>query len=258
MPCVRITAESAFVLGDNITWNIVIEHEGEKLRRLQLRDPFTAAQERECKWYLERYTRSPFALERAAAAEKSFREYGQNLLTQLGLSDIAPLWSKDKPMIDIEVIQRADCENDVGGLLSVHRLHWEFLEDGDLWIINTARVSVRRVLAQKETTRMAGIDQEKTSIRSRHPNSFNVLLVVARDLTIDGAAYEDVDASNGLRALLYASKSLNDSASSFTLNVEVVRPGALPALEEHLSRYERGHFDLVHFDIHGIVRKARG
>ena len=260
MPCVRITAESAFVLGEKTTWNIVIEHEGAELRRLQLRDPFTAAQERECKWYLERYTRSPFAVERAAAAKKSFREYGRSLLTQLSLSDIAPLWSKDKPMVDIEVIQGADCEYDVGGLLSVHRLHWEFLEDGDLWVMKTARVSVRRVLAQKGATKIAGINQEKasTELRSRHPNAFNVLLVVARDLTLDGAAYEDVDASSCLRALLNASKSLNDSASSFTLNVEVVRPGTLPALEQHLSRYERGHFDMVHFDIHGIVRKARG
>ena len=37
---------------------------------------------------------------------------------------------------------------------------------------------------------------------SRQTAIFNVLLVVSRDLTLDGAAYEDVDASCALRKLL--------------------------------------------------------
>ena len=259
MPCVRIIAEPGFVHGEETMWNVVVEHEGAEPQLLQLRDPFTAAQERECKWYLERYTRSPFAVERAAAAKTSFGEYGRSLFTQLNFSNLGP-WSKDKPMVEIEVIQNAGCENDVGGLLSVHRLHWETLEDRNLWGIGTARVSVRRVLPRKWTTNIAGLNQEKasTELCSRNLNAFNVLLVLARDLTLDGAAYEDVDASSGFRALLNVSKILNESLSSFTLNVEVVRPATLPALEQHLNRYEHGHFDMVHFDVHGIVRKAQG
>lgn len=72
MRCVRIFAEPAFVLGEKTTRKIVTEHEGAELRRLQLCDPFTAVQERERNWYHERYTRSPFAEQRAAAAERSF------------------------------------------------------------------------------------------------------------------------------------------------------------------------------------------
>lgn len=84
------------------------------------------------------------------------------------------------------------------------------------------------------------------------------MLIVARDPTLDGAAYEDLGASSSLRALLNASESPNDSASSFALSLEVMRPGALLALEQHSCPYERGHLDMVHFDMHGTVRKARG
>lgn len=63
-------------------------------------------------------------------------------------------------MVDIEVVQGASWENDVGSPLSVRRLHWELLEDGDLWDIRNARVSVRRVFGP-ERDNQHGWDQPR-------------------------------------------------------------------------------------------------
>jgi hypothetical protein len=260
MPYIRIVADVSSVVDERLVWNVSIEHDAGKLRQVKLRDPFSAAQERECKWYLERYTRSPFAVERAAVAEGSLREYGRSLFVQLRLAEFRQLWSVDTSEIDIEVVQHPQSTNDEIGSPSIHRLHWELLEEGTLWSLDSARISIRRHLAQKGDDESAATSREK-SPKENSPTqaaAFNVLLVVARDLTLDGAAYEDVDASCALRALLNIRTALADTVSSPTLSIEVVRPGTLPALEEHLNRYADGHFDMVHFDMHGIVRKFGG
>lgn len=260
MPYIRIVADVSSLIDERLVWNVSIEHDAGKLQQVKLRDPFSAAQERECKWYLERYTRSPFAVERATTAEGSLREYGRSLFVQLRLAESRQLWSVDTSEIDIEVVQRPQSTNDESGSPSIHRLHWELLEEGDLWPLDSTRISVRRHLAQNGDDKTAGTSGEQSSTENSPTQAatFNVLLVVARDLTVDGAAYEDVDASCAFRALLNIRNALADAASSPTLSTEVVRPGTLPALEEHLNRYADGHFDMVHFDMHGIVRKFGG
>ncbi|KAL2048699.1 hypothetical protein N7G274_000611 [Stereocaulon virgatum] len=260
MPCIRIVADVCSVIDERLVWNVSIEHDAGSLRQVKLRDPFSAAQERECKWYLERFTRSPFAVERATIAEGSLREYGRSLFVQLRLAEFRQLWSVDSSEFDIEVVQCPQSTNDESGSPSIHRLHWELLEEGTLWSLDSVRISIRRHLAQKGDDKSAGTSGGKSPRESSHSQgaTFNALLVVARDLTLDGAAYEDVDASCALRALLSIRDALADSTSSPTLSIEVVRPGTLPALKEHLNRYPDGHFDIVHFDTHGIVRKYRG
>lgn len=89
-------------------------------------------------------------------------------------------------------------------------------------------------------------------------SEFNVLLVVARDLTHNPSLYSDVDASVATNALLQIQKGLREANGEIQLNVEIVRPGTLAAFREHLQRAGNGYFHLVHFDMHGKVGTRKG
>ena len=54
--------------------------------------------------------------------------------------------------------------------------------------------------------------------------------------------------------LLHVRTCLSESGHHEAFNVEVVRPGTFTAFESHLHR----KFDLVHFDLHGVIRKRKG
>ena len=139
---------------------------------------------------------------------------------------------------------------------SIHQLHWELLEQPNLWTQNIIKVQVRRGIADPPPQAAANI----TTSLSPCEQSFNVLLVIARD-TSRGLKRLEIDPNCASAILTALQRSVSGARGSIKINLEVVRPGTLDSLEEHLARAENqhhpGYFHLVHFDLHGAVRKKR-
>ena len=94
---------------------------------------------------------------------------------------------------------------------------------------------------------------------------FRILLVVARSIDTEkhkkrpltGARrlMFDIDPSLISEPLLEA---ISDLPKDLDVRLEVCRPGSWDALERTLRENEHGHYDLVHFDMHGAVIDTEG
>lgn len=232
-----------------------------------LRDPFSPEQEAECRWYLEEYsTRHPFEEGKAHRVAQSIEDYAKGLFARLDLHRMLLSLHSSNPAeepvaLTLEIIALPNTDLVLSNNQSFHRLHWELLETPSLWPSFISEVAVTRIVAG------VNVDPDSRQVLplsvplvSSPPTrgTYNVLLVISRDLKSD---MQDALPDSVLNALLRVQAELKTRAYPFLLNVEVVRPGTFAALEEHLKtsthRHGPGYFDLVHFDMHGIVRQGR-
>jgi CHAT domain len=114
-------------------------------------------------------------------------------------------------------------------------------------------VQIRRSVQPVEHYREAPMGIKLWQPILEAPPSFNILLVVARDTRGD-AELDPTFASKILSDIQQTSRIHNYSPR---INLEIVRPGTVDALEEHLRRSRLIHgdayFHLVHFDLHGTI-----
>ncbi|KIW23798.1 uncharacterized protein PV07_11971 [Cladophialophora immunda] len=224
-------------------------------------DPFTSEQERECQWYLEEYaTRSPFEEGRARRFSQSIEEYAQDLFRQLDLRSVLSLHhspaDRQPEHLTIEIATLANPNPTLINQAAFHRLHWELLETPELWDSFFSKVTVvRKVPPDHTLTPEASSHTPPRSSNLPDKQTYNVLLVVARDLREhDNDALPD----SVLNAHLRMQPILETLTDRPPLRVEVVRPGTFAALEQHLRHATQlhgpGYFDVVHFDMHGIVK----
>ncbi|RYP00337.1 hypothetical protein DL764_006537 [Monosporascus ibericus] len=223
-----------------------------------LETPINTSEQNECRWYVEEFvTKSPYSVGRAHKVEESIREYGSSLLRNLDLAGIVnnhyPEVSNTKVSLTILVRD----EEALGS--SVQQHHWELLEDASLWK-RDIEVTVKRVahsiavvdgsFETKDVT-IARKD-EKTGVRT-----INGLLVIARDLSRDLSSTDDIRPDLALHILTQLQDGMVKKKFPLRLNLQVVRPGSLSALEKHLNdtaeRYGKGYFHFIHFDLHGAV-----
>jgi hypothetical protein len=131
---------------------------------------------------------------------------------------------------------------------SIHTLRWELLEGlqlSDRWP-KGYRISVSRVIDFKE--RVSGLYDEELSEVKRQGHDIKILVVVARNLTRTGVN-RDAEPNLALSSLI-TSRFGSHAVKSGVL-LEVVRPGSLAALKDHLSKRDNETFNIVHFDMHG-------
>ncbi len=238
----------------DIAYNGQTIHEAVKLV-----DPFTVAEETQCRWYVERYaSQEPFEKVKAKTAAGLIDGYGANLLDQLCLDYVL-----DRDMENalaepstLEIDIHESCQNSEPYRNSIHRLHWELLEAPSLWRKCFAEIVVRRrvqaALKSKPSVRKVGL----ISKGDGH-SSFNVLLVLARDTKVNGTSYQDIDPSVTINVFFAIQRELKQLNLDYSLNLEVVRPGTFAAFQKHLQRSTEkkatGHYHLVHFDLHGRI-----
>ncbi|MCJ1380859.1 hypothetical protein MMC17_003968 [Xylographa soralifera] len=261
--------ERQYILEDGRgSWIIDVSINGEIFeQQLKLEDPFTPDDEAECRWYLESFApKSPFELTRAKRIAEKLEIYASQLGEGIRLLDLVSRFPRVDPpqTIELEVVEGyRDAEIDSPDA-SIQRLHWELLENclrhsRGPWPISVTR-SIRNEYDMCGVNKVTAWAVEKTSDHPR--NGFNILLVVARNLTFDESAHQDVDPGLTLRALLAIKRHLKISNAPYELNIEVVRPGTFIALQEHLQRatdeHGPGYFNLVHFDMHGIIGTHNG
>jgi hypothetical protein len=237
---------------ERLRWKANIQSETNTIKTdLALIDPLTTGEKTRCRWYLEKHTEDPFAVSRARDAVSYLERYRQSLAQQLQLSDIRV---PDDESLLIEVEDASGSAADPQA--SAHQLHWELLEDQDVWR-NAKSVQVRRLTWAPSRT-ISPINRIQSWSHSEGTlRTINVLLVTARDLTPDPKANTDVDPSIASDVLASVQSHLRAVKSPVELNVEIVRPGTFKAFEKHLERssltHGPGFFHIVHFDMHGKV-----
>jgi hypothetical protein len=254
---IKIVATPLMSNGDEeeFHWTVNIFSDGEVLKQdLSLRDPLNKDERSDCRWYLEQYLgHEPYSTTRARGAATLLQNYGQSLVNQLQLSDLI---SEDVHNLTIDI---EDISFSSSGQNSVHQLSWEFLEDGNLWKIPSLSVCVRRSSGIPGQTLLASERMASWSCAKGSRQQINILLVTARDLGKGSMASTDINPSivsdllAGVKSRLKSAKALVD------LNVEVVRPGSWEALKLHLDKSHRlhghGYFHIIHFDVHGRVKR---
>ncbi|KAF5532858.1 hypothetical protein FMEXI_12179 [Fusarium mexicanum] len=181
---------------------------------------------KEIEWYFERYPRDPFLTVRANNARNLINNQTSLLLEELQIDDTS-LCQLGFERIVFEILAGTE----------LSKIHWEALESPEMWKSNTHVTVCRIALGDKARLQRAPthIDIQKC---------INVLLVVARGKN------DAIDPRLTSRPLLQ--KLGQDSSGS--VSVDIARPGTQ---EEFLSRLCEKDYDIVHLDVHGMVRGDR-
>jgi hypothetical protein len=227
-------------------------------RKIELSDPFSRAEEEECRWFLEDYLRkSPYEKARAEVVAESLQAYADSLFEQLHLRRVlrrlaGPTHPSHK-VLEIDIVENADNSNAIPSD-TIHRFHWELLELPRLWKSLKMRATVRRVIPQKDITTLS---IKRVESRSRGVPAVNVLLVIARKLVQNAKTHDDIDPNQVYHSLQTIKQDLEARGAPFRLNIEIVRPGSFIALKKHLDERSKlrrdGDIHIVHFDVHGRV-----
>ncbi|EGX89590.1 hypothetical protein CCM_07842 [Cordyceps militaris CM01] len=180
-----------------------------------------------------------------ARVERQIDGYAHALLSQLRLQDeLVRPQATELQLYIVEHHHETDHHDTTPG---IHRLAWELLESLRLPARPDLRLRVNRV------TEFAPIVPpgllQTLAQADPSPGTYRILLVVARDFSRTGAA-RDSDPDLAQWPLMTIQRKLRGR-----MLLEVVRPGCLEGLREHLrTRSRQGvQFNLVHFDLHGQV-----
>ncbi|PNY28581.1 TPR repeat-containing protein [Tolypocladium capitatum] len=202
------------------------------------------------RWSAQSLTEADDGADEAARAEDLMQEYGESLLSQLGLE--TGLFGVGTTEAQIYVVEHHDVDPTSKTLGGVHCLAWELLEAVHIAHLPKLRLRVTRVsdfpaprfLCPARPSPLAAIQADRNA-------QFKILLVIARDFTRTGAE-RDPEPDLAQWPLMRLQKKLRGR-----LLLELVRPGSREDLERHLElrTAQNVEFNLVHFDLHGRIMR---
>lgn len=228
------------------SWAVELQgSEAEPLGTGRITNPFSAIEEEELTWYLQKHAiKDPYANKRAGSVTESLARY-----RTIVASCLEPLLQRALDSIDSSTSATAIVlsiyEPSTEGP-SLQSLHWEFLEDRTSWKdINIPVMFARGV--DVPATLKPGTESQMSPSPS---NATNILVLSARPGGRADHPYRLI--SQPLWDLIHSDKDL---VSRF--KIHFVRPGTWSALRNALLNQDRGpgFFSIVHFDTHGIVDK---
>lgn len=197
----------------------------------------------ETRWYLEDYARrDPFSFTRAQSAERSLRSHGLALAWAISNSDATLQCLKDSSLLIF-----IEYEGDFTPRMA--RIHWEILENVELWP-EERRPSIASVVRRTKPNIQHNIlspDFTVKGVCSRH----NILAVTARPGQANDIPHRLVTRS--ILGIVQEHSVPEQYSSSF----QIVHPGTFKALSSSLHKHGFGHFDVVHLDMHGLVRDGQ-
>ena len=188
----------------------------------------------EIEWYFEQYAdREPFATSRATQVVETLAIYARRLVAALNLQNCPH--SIRENTLEIELHLHQDIARGVSSIL------WECLENTSLWPDKIRPSSVTLIRVVTPTDEAIGLPPPEPF------TDLNVLVLSARPQFEEDIPY-------GL-----VSKVIFEAAarSGSRVTVDIVRPGTLKAFVMHLAKKTPGHFDIVHFDVHGFEHDQR-
>ena len=197
----------------------------------------------EIRWYFEDYARrDPFSAGRAQSAERSLRFYGLSLALAISTSDVTlGCLTNSSLLISIEYEGEST--------LRMARIHWEILENVEVWPEERRPSNVSVVRRTKPSIPRDRLKPE-FGVKGHSPRH-NFLAITARP----GRAH-DIPHRIVTRSILgiVQEQSVSDRCPS---SFQIVRPGTFNALSATLDSHGFGNFDVVHLDMHGLVRDGQ-
>lgn len=196
------------------------------------------------RWYIEEYARNDsFSVRRSQAVEAKLQSYGASLAHAICVSDpvLADLFGCDL-MIEID---------GYGGYSPrLARIHWEIVEDVMLW---NAELRPRRVLVVRKADSICALGDHSYAqdVIETQSSRQHILAVSARPNLDRDIPYRLIT-----RTISEAISEEQDGSPN-PPTLEIVRPGTFLALETALAGRPIGHYDIVHFDLHGFVLNGK-
>ncbi|KAG5973976.1 hypothetical protein E4U55_000152 [Claviceps digitariae] len=199
-------------------------------------------------------------LDNISLKEERIEKYGRELFDQLEQQTelFTPGFGNDISASEtqIYVVEHYD-SNPTSEVVGIHCLAWELLESVRIPHLPNLRLRVTRVsdfpscpdipsppdLPSPQTAQpLAAIQADPNAV-------FTILLVIARDFRLTGAE-RDPEPDLAQWPLMNLQKRLRSR-----LTLEIVRPGSLEELEQHLMlRWnQKVTFNVIHFDLHGLI-----
>ncbi|KAK0736383.1 hypothetical protein B0T21DRAFT_178976 [Apiosordaria backusii] len=231
-------------------WRVELDT-GKETVALELQDPFNTftwtRSEQELTWYLEGHISEPFDTARADAAAESLSVYGRDLASQLSKNTLLPKHGD----VHLNVVSnpvRQQLPGPPGKFgpqaRSLQQLHWEVLENLEVWPpgIRFTNVTVARSMVDLINK------PEPRAAPSTNRTTFKVLLVVSRPRPETDIEYQLV--AKSLVAIL---EQVSRTQQDFSVSLTILRPPTWLAFRERLLETE---YDLVHFDMKGLIRTA--
>jgi hypothetical protein len=208
---------------------IAFNHEGEVL--CTFTDPFSAEQAAELDWYFSQYVKGSFDKEKADARAKRIADEIKNYGKQL-FSDI---FEKNPSLLKrYAKINHAELALEISGSPAFHTLHWETLHDPD-----EPQPLALDIPIIRKYTEFAPLEIPETP-------TINLLIVTARPFGKRDVNYRSISGP------LVASLRQIDERK-LRVKMDILRPGTYHALTEHLASQPKGHYHIIHFDVHGAL-----
>ena len=209
------------------TFLATVSVDGQSEYPITVRDPFDQKQERDLEFYFEEWIQFPFDQQvRARRAAASIEGYGRQLFEDVfadrdAYGDYQQACRSGLANLQIEI---------EGESPDFQALHWEAMQDPKL----PRPLAVDCVFTRKRFQRgVVQIDLQPSSV-------INLLVVTARPDEEEDVGYRTIS-----RPLIDAIER-----GRLRVNVELLRPGTLEALSDHLEG-KAGFYHIIHFDAHG-------
>ena len=197
----------------------------------------------EIRWYLEDYARrDPFSFGRAQSVKHSLTSYGLSLASAIYNPD-APL----KGLKDSILLISLEYEGEFTPRMA--RVLWEILENVGVWPEERRPSNVSVVRRTKPNIQRNVLETDFTV--NRHCSRHNLLAITARP----GRAH-DIPHRLVTRSILSIVQEHSVPVQSYS-TFQIVRPGTFEALSNSLDDHVFGYFDIVHLDMHGLVRDGQ-
>lgn len=196
----------------------------------------------EIRWYLEDYAKlDPFSFARALAAERALKSYGQSLALAVSEPDLMHKELKDSSLL-------ISIEYEGGFTPRMAQIYWELLENVEIWPEQQRPSNVSIVRRTKPNIYRDTLQTDRTI---KEHTSHNLLAITARPDRAHDIPHRLVTRS--ILEVVQEHTVTGQCAASF----QIVRPGTFEALRSTLLSHDIGHFDIVHLDMHGLVREAQ-
>lgn len=223
------------------SWQVVVQHGQSTLHRT-ITDPFSADDHVDCQWYLETHVpQDPFDKGRADRTFTKLNKYARILVRQLDLV------LQNAAIVEL-VVHDSDSTTH-GSTSTIHRLHWELLENPWAWGFTTLKLRVLRFLS---TPLGRSLPPPPSGLLSSPTQTVNILHVVARNRRTTVDQPTDISPFMTLGILIQIRAELECRDLPLKLNITTIRPGTLQALAHHITTHTNT-YHIIHLDLHGAV-----
>ncbi|KAK3900331.1 CHAT domain-containing protein, partial [Staphylotrichum tortipilum] len=214
------------------------------------------------RWYMETFlTAEPFRAPRAERVAKSLSKYAERLIESLKLAIVVPEWAASQHL----VIHIREADAATGSRDSINVLRWEILQDVRRWPEKDkpATVSVVRVVDQLQpaATPTSQVDggppvatptgQADDKPPAEPRAALRILALTARPQGVGDIPHRLI--TKDIRDVVAKANAGGDGAGP-QVEFDIARPGLLEALQARLRKMGKGHYDVVHLDLHGVVK----